>query len=61
MRPYPITSLEAFFLLILAVHFSLSFEMVASVWITSVFQMVIALLVCVTPFAVRRAIVAPVA
>jgi hypothetical protein len=59
MRPYPITSLQAFFLLILAVHFSLSFEMVASVWITSVFQMFVALLLAVTPFAMRRALPPP--
>ncbi len=54
VRAYPVTSLETFFFLIVAVNFSLSFEMVASVWITSVFQMIVALLVCIAPFARRR-------
>lgn len=51
IRPYPVASLQAFFFLIIAVNFSLSFEMVAGVWITSVFQMIVALLVSVIPFS----------
>ena len=54
IRPYPITSLEAFLFLIIAANFSLSFEMVASVWVTSVFQMIVALILCVLPFARRQ-------
>ncbi len=54
IRPYPITSLQSFFFLIIAVNFSLSFEMVASVWVTSVFQMVIAVLVSLMPIAKLR-------
>jgi hypothetical protein len=59
IRPYPITSLEAFFFLIIAANFSLSFEMVASVWVTSVFQMIVALILCVVPFAKRQPIGRP--
>lgn len=54
VRPYPITSLQAFFFLIIAVNFSLSFEMVASVWITSAFQMTVALAAATLPFSERR-------
>lgn len=61
IRPYPVTSLEAFFFLIMTLNFSLSFEMVASVWITSVFQMLVAMLCAVAPFAQRRLSAAPVA
>lgn len=53
-KPYPITSLQAFFFLIVSVNLLLSFEMVASVWITSVFQMLVALVVAVVPLAEKR-------
>lgn len=43
-RPFPFTSLEALIFLSIAVQFGTSFEMVASVWLTSMFQMVIALI-----------------
>lgn len=43
-RPYPFTSLEALIFLSIAVQFGTSFEMVASVWLTSMFQMVVALI-----------------
>ena len=59
VRHFPLTSLQTFFFLIIAVNFGLSFEMVASVWITSVFQMVMALLICVVPFAERRRLAPP--
>jgi hypothetical protein len=56
IKPYPITSLQTFFFLIVSVNLLLSFEMVASVWITSVFQMLVALLVAVVPLAEKRRI-----
>jgi hypothetical protein len=56
VKPYPITSLQAFFFLIVSVNLLLSFEMVASVWITSVFQMLIAFIVGVVPFAEKQRI-----
>ncbi len=43
-RPFPFTSLEALVFLSIAVQFGTSFEMVASVWLTSMFQMVVALI-----------------
>lgn len=52
-RPYPFTSLEALIFLSIAVQFGTSFEMVASVWLTSMFQMVIAL-ICGTIFFVTK-------
>lgn len=54
IKPYPITSLQAFFFLIVSVNLCLSFEMVASVWITSLFQMVMALVIGVFPLAQKR-------
>lgn len=56
IRPYPITSVQSFVFLILSVNISLSFEMVASVWVTSIFQMLIALAASIAPFATQRAI-----
>ncbi|MES2692488.1 MAG: hypothetical protein V4773_03370 [Verrucomicrobiota bacterium] len=52
-RPYPFTSLEALIFLSVAVQFGTSFEMVASVWLTSMFQMVIALIIG-TAFFVKK-------
>lgn len=54
IRAHPVTSLEAFFYLLITVSFSLSFEMVASVWITSLFQMIVALVASVAAFAKRQ-------
>jgi hypothetical protein len=53
-KPYPITSLQTFFLLIITVNLLLSFEMVASVWVTSLFQLLTALLLGVAPLSERR-------
>jgi hypothetical protein len=50
IRPYPVTSLQAFFFLIISINLCLSFEMVASVWLTSLFQILVALLISVLPF-----------
>ncbi|MBP6506840.1 MAG: hypothetical protein KA257_04685 [Opitutaceae bacterium] len=56
-RHYPLISLQALIFLSMLVQFGSSFEMVASLWVTSVFQMVLAtiggtfLLVTKTPFA----------
>lgn len=52
-RPYAFTSLEALIFLSIAVQFGTSFEMVASVWLTSMFQMVVAL-ICGTIFFVTK-------
>jgi len=52
-RPFPFTSLEALIFLSLSVQIGTSFEMVASVWLTSIFQMIVAL-ICGTIFFVRK-------
>lgn len=49
-RPFPFTSLEALIFLSLSVQLGTSFEMVASLWLTSVFQMVVALVIGTLPF-----------
>jgi hypothetical protein len=41
-RPFPLTSLEALVFFLLVVQFGTSFELVASVWLTSIFQMLVA-------------------
>lgn len=41
-RPYPVTSLQAVLFMLLVVQCGTSFESVASVWLTSIFQMLVA-------------------
>jgi hypothetical protein len=50
VRPYPATSLEFFFFLLIGINFILSFEMVASVWVTCLFQSLCALCLACLPF-----------
>ncbi len=58
VRPYPLASLQAFLILILAVQTVTSFEMVASVWITSMFQALVSIVIGLAPF-LRREVLQP--
>lgn len=55
-RPYPLTSLEAFIFFLLVVQFGTSFEMVASVWLTSIFQMLVAVAIGTLPFVQKASL-----
>lgn len=50
VRPYPLASIQAFLILVLAVQTVTSFEMVASVWITTMFQALISIIIGLMPF-----------
>lgn len=54
IEPYPATSLECFIFLIISLSFILSFEMVASVWITSLFQGLCAVIITALPFVEKK-------
>jgi hypothetical protein len=56
VRPYPLASLQAFLILILAVQTVTSFEMVASVWVTSMFQALISIIIGLSPFLHRESL-----
>jgi hypothetical protein len=60
-RTFPFTSLEALLVLSLTVQLGTSFEMVASLWITSMFQMIIALTVGTFYFVRKTRPVTPLA
>jgi len=49
-RYYPLISLQALIFMSMLVQFGSSFEMVASLWITSIFQMLIAMVAGTLPF-----------
>lgn len=53
-RPYPLASIQAFLVLILAVQTVTSFEMVASVWITTMFQALTSIIIGLLPFLKRE-------
>ena len=54
VAPYPATSLECFLFLMVSLSFVLSFEMVASVWVTSLFQSLCAVGVAAAPFSEQK-------
>ncbi len=57
-RPFPISSVQIFLLLAFAVQIGMSFEMVASVFITSTFQLVVGIIFASYPFIVSKSLVA---